>query len=617
MNLLTQSLIVGLVVKFSKWLKACFDLSLFYKLQQLVSTLWQKLTSKSFFANYFKTYPNQLMGSAILKSKIVTAMRALFAKLYGVLCKSHIFGLVNTYYTNFFTRSVRAYGMYIFAACTVCLIFGTGEYKIVFASIAAVGIFAIIADKSIRVLFGGSVVAKFACKLFELQILCEQPNKSNSFKSLCVHTALGLLAGAAAVATNSPYVALAPMALVALGFLIYDYRVGIFAALISMPFAPTMGVVAMVLVSFFAFVIKLLTNPDFKFRHTPVDTPVALFALVLFISSVTSFAPVSSIKIFLVYFAFVLGFYLTVNAVRTKTQLYALISAMLFAGAAVAIYGIYQHMFGFAEGTTWTDTEMFDNIETRVISTFGNPNVLGEYLLLLIPVASGYILSRPSQFNKLVSVVVTALLALCMVYTYSRGNWIGLIVATILFFMFYDGRIVWLGVLFAFFVPMLLPQNVIDRFLSIGNTTDTSTSYRVYIWMGSIAMLKDYWMSGIGLGSDAFNMIYPFYSYSGIVAPHSHNLYLHILVENGILGMIVFLIIVFTYYRMVISTIIAEKKDKMLKSTITGLSAGMFGYLVQGMFDNVWYNYRIVFMFYVIIALTCCAILIQREASKC
>ena len=51
-------------------------------------------------------------------------------------------------------------------------------------------------------------------------------------------------------------------------------------------------------------------------------------------------------------------------------------------------------------------------------------------------------------------------------------------------------------------------------------------------------------------------------------------------------------------------------------TVITGLSAGMFGYLLQGMFDNVWYNYRIVFMFYIILALTASAVLLKREADK-
>lgn len=88
----------------------------------------------------------------------------------------------------------------------------------------------------------------------------------------------------------------------------------------------------------------------------------------------------------LVYLAFILSYFLLTNSVSTKQRLFALIALMLFVGLFVAAYGIYQHIFGFAGGTVWTDTDMFSDIETRVVSTFENPNVLGEYLLLLIPV---------------------------------------------------------------------------------------------------------------------------------------------------------------------------------------------------------------------------------------
>lgn len=614
---MTQSFFAGIIVKLFKWLKGCFDSSMFFKLQLFISNLWKKITQKSVITNYFKTYPNQLRGSAALRNKILCAARFVFSKIYGCFSGTVIFGFVRDYYKGFFDRSVRAYGLFMLCASTVLLAFGASWIFVpLVLGVLVVSVFAVVSDCSLKVIFSNSVIAKFIINLFDIELSGEYKTQKNSLAYMISHIVLGIVTGLMAVYLRSYIIALLPIAIVALGFLIYDYRAGIFTALIVMPFAPTMGVVALVLISFVSFVIKLLKDKEFKFRHTPLDTPIAIFTLIMLISSVTSFAAISSIKVFLVYFAFILGFYLTVNAVKSKKQLYALVTGMLFAGAIVAIYGIYQHIFGFAEGTTWTDTDMFEDIETRVISTFGNPNVLGEYLLLLIPVSAGYILSKPGKFNKAVSVVITLLLSLCMVYTYSRGNWIGLMAAIVLFFMFYDGRIVWLGVLFAFFIPMLLPQNVINRFMSVGDTGDTSTSYRVYIWMGTIAMLKDYWISGIGLGSDAFNMIYPFYSYSGIVAPHSHNLYLHIIVENGIMGIIAFLVIVITYYRMVISTIVSEKKDKMLKATITGLSAGMFGYLLQGMFDNVWYNYRIVFMFYIILALTSSAVLLKREADK-
>ena len=120
-------------------------------------------------------------------------------------------------------------------------------------------------------------------------------------------------------------------------------------------------------------------------------------------------------------------------------------------------------------------------------------------------------------------------------------------------------------------------------------------------------MLKDYWLCGIGPGSDAFNMIYPHYSYAGIVAPHSHNLYLQLLAEYGILGLLVFLVIVFAFYKAVISKITALGHG-VKKAVITASAAGIFGFLVQGMFDNVWYNYRVFFMFFALLALTMAAV---------
>jgi len=269
----------------------------------------------------------------------------------------------------------------------------------------------------------------------------------------------------------------------------------------------------------------------------------------------------------------------------------------------VAAYGIYQHIFGFAEGTVWTDTDMFSDIETRVVSTFENPNVLGEYLLLLIPVGLGVVWGAKQGYNKILHLAIVGALSLCMIYTYSRGNWIGLIVAVFMFFMFYDRRFVWLGVIALLISPVFLPQNVINRFLSVGDMGDTSTSYRVYIWMGTLNMLKDYWFSGIGVGTEAFNRIYPLYSFSGVTAPHSHNLYLQIITENGILGLVVFISVMAVYFKMCVSSII-KAKDRLLKGIITGLAAGMLGYLVQGMFDNVWYNYRVFLLFFVILGIT-------------
>ncbi len=91
----------------------------------------------------------------------------------------------------------------------------------------------------------------------------------------------------------------------------------------------------------------------------------------------------------------------------------------------------------------------------------------------------------------------------------------------------------------------VLPDTVITRFTSIGDLTDNSTSYRVYIWMGVLAMLKDYWLCGIGPGDAAFNMVYPAYSYNSIDAPHSHNLFLQMVCDAGICALVVFFLLLF------------------------------------------------------------------------
>lgn len=597
-----------------------FENSFFYALQNKVSRLWAKVTKKSFFVNWFKTYPAQNLQNSLLY-RCFCSVFGFFAGVVRRVLKpflsSGVYRCVHSWYSDFFDTSVRAYGVALLGAllgyCVPLGFGGMGAYRGALFALSLVAVVLVLADKSLKAMFSNSVVSKFVCNLFECDVKSTDATKRCSLPCLVCHLASGLVVGALCALCGNFYVAIIACALIALGALAYDYRIGIFAALVFMPFLPTMAVVALVMASFAFFVLKLMTDKDYKFVHTPLDAPLAVFALVMLISAITSFARSNSIAIFLVYFAFILSYYLTVNAVRTKKQLYALIMAMLFAGVLVALYGIYQHTFGFAEGTTWTDTDMFEDIKTRVVSTFGNPNVLGEYLLLLIPVAAGYVFSKPSAMKKSVALVVAALLSLCMVYTYSRGNWIGLMAAILLFFMFYDGSIVWLGIIAMLFAPLFVPQTIINRLMSVGDTTDTSTSYRVYIWMGTFAMLKDYWISGIGLGTEAFNTIYPFYSYAGIVAPHSHNLYLQIITENGIMGIASFLWLIFTYYKMTISTVIRPYKDKVLKTTSIGLAAGLFGYLLQGMFDNVWYNYRIVFMFYIILALTSCAITMAKK----
>ena len=186
-----------------------------------------------------------------------------------------------------------------------------------------------------------------------------------------------------------------------------------------------------------------------------------------------------------------------------------------------------------------------------------------------------------------------------MILTYSRGCWIGIALAMGLMIVFTRRKLTSLLVFAVLLAPLFIPETIMHRLLSIGNVTDTSTSYRVYIWQGTIRMLKDFWYCGVGIGEAAFGNVYPSYSLNAVSAPHAHNLYLHILSETGIIGITAVASLLILFYKYISSSAIKNQENKI---TAVSLGCAMAGYLAQGMFDNVWYNYRIYFFFFVVLA---------------
>ena len=166
------------------------------------------------------------------------------------------------------------------------------------------------------------------------------------------------------------------------------------------------------------------------------------------------------------------------------------------------------------------------------------------------------------------------------------------------------------------FAPLVLPENIVTRFLSIGDMADSSTLYRVYTWKGSLSMLKDYFWGGIGYGAEAFQQIYPIYAYAGIEkAVHSHNLYLQILIGLGVAGLICFVLTMFLYFQ---NSFEYMKKPITRESGLIVAAAltAVVSILIMGAFDYVWYNYRVFYIFWSILALGIACIRIGKKEIR-
>ena len=380
--------------------------------------------------------------------------------------------------------------------------------------------------------------------------------------------------------------------------------VGVFMLVFLTPLSPTMAMAGLSILCILALIIKSLTDKEFKWRYDGIGFLILLFITIYLFAAITSFAMVKSISIWAIYTVFLGAYFLIINLVKTRKQLNNLLITFVISGLLVCLYGIAQYVFGWDTKQAWMDEEMFTDIKMRIYSTLDNPNVLGEYILLVLPVAIGIMFTKKHVFSKFVYAGISAVLFGALILTFSRGCWLGLMAAAVIFVTFAAGKLWGLAIVALPFLPMVLPESIINRFTSIGDMKDSSTSYRVYIWMGTLAMIKDFWVSGIGMGQEAFTEVYPFYSYNGIVAPHSHNLFLQVLVESGICGIVVFTAIILLFIKkMMTGYQFGGRKGRELSTTIVAISSGVCGFLLQGMFDNCFYNYRVLLVFWCVIAM--------------
>ena len=124
----------------------------------------------------------------------------------------------------------------------------------------------------------------------------------------------------------------------------------------------------------------------------------------------------ASLKPGLLSAAFILFAVVLINAVDSRAQLDAILTAMVLAAATVSAWGILQYLFRFGyQSEAWVDSDMFSTIQFRVASTLNNPNMLGQYLILAIPIGGAKLLSAKSWTGRAFYLVCCALMCLCKI----------------------------------------------------------------------------------------------------------------------------------------------------------------------------------------------------------
>ena len=489
-------------------------------------------------------------------------------------------------------------------------------------------------DTNVTSYFGGSGLAKFIAYSLDVKFSFDffyKTRTKGDTRVMCA-IAVGLLAGIISFVANPLIAALFVLGLVFAFLVLYRPIAGVFFTVFLAPIAPTIIMAGMCVLTLISFIIHVMRTRHFKWRFDTTGFLIINLAAVLFISAFVSFVRVTSLQIFVIYAAFISFYFVLTNLIKDRKQLYALLVTFVVSGALVAVYGVVQYLFGVGmTEASWVDDEMFATIGRRVYSTLENPNVFGTYLLLVIPVTIGLMWANRKPFTKILFAGIVGLMFVTLLLTYSRGCWIAIAVAAAMYVTFVKGKLWGFALLAIPFIPLiltLLPANIVERITSIGNLEDTSSNYRLNIWLGSIEMLRDWWVGGIGLGTDAFMQVYPFYAFSQAFASHSHNLYLQLLIEIGLVGFLMFAVVVVFALKSLsnawsISPANPTKRgprgahtDKLSVMPIA-LGAAIIGFLVQGMFDHALYNYRVFLMFWMVIGFaSLCKFIAKSEPAE-
>ncbi len=293
---------------------------------------------------------------------------------------------------------------------------------------------------------------------------------------------------------------------------------------------------------------------------------------------------------------------------RNPSQLKRVIWTLLVVGIFLGALSVYQYLTrnysniygGFA-------VAKFMNITTgvndyRLTGPVGDPNFFAQVMVVLGLLGIERFFHEQHPILKALAGLCAALSILTVVFTFSRGAFVAIILALILYFYAYPPKPFQLvGVLIlAIVLIAFIPSTYYDRVLTIQNLFPTPNGFinvkqdsaiqgRASETLTAAVMFVSHPLLGVGLNN--FPILYQEYTKSLGLAPSSqerspHNLYLQVAAETGIIGLIAFMAIVILGYRSILK---ARKKlieGGMLDyaDMVTGFAVALTGYMIAAVF---------------------------------
>ena len=362
----------------------------------------------------------------------------------------------------------------------------------------------------------------------------------------------------------------------------------------------------------FFYIIKVILFSRSRDRWAKIKSfwPAFVFILVLGVSTIFSEVRWFSFwgswerrmgfLTWLHFFVFSLVLFLNL---KSKKQIYRILISVIFSSILVVFYGLIQSqgldIFG------WTYDPFAHG---RIFSTVGQPNFLGSWLLLVLPIPLIFLYRRNFK-TKILSLFLFLLLLYTLFLTKSRGAIVGLI-ALLGFLSFVwiwkkNKKLVIIPILCFIFIFSLLffsQTNIqksnessislpfLARIQSFTNLQEAG-QYRLKHWQASLELIKQKPILGYGIATQRFNFPkyyqpeFAIYEKPNIYLDYAHNDILDVLLSAGILGLISYLLLIGYVFVRGWKYFLKKSEKSDSQIIVLALMAGLFGYLVSILFS--------------------------------
>lgn len=362
------------------------------------------------------------------------------------------------------------------------------------------------------------------------------------------------------------------------------------------------------------FLLRTMMTRENGFNLAAVDYSASLFFLAVFMAGITSVFLSESLNFIIFYFICFLTLVITISSINSAAQLGTLIKIISTGAFLTSVYGIYQwKVVGIPVNPSETDLALSRDLGGRVYSTMGNANVYGGFLVLAIPFFIALIINEKTWLKKILWALLLSPLILMLFKTGSRAAWGAFAASVFVFLFFWNKRLIPVFMIIGLVALPFLPAPIYNRILTIFNPNDSSMEYRKKIFDTAVSVLKDYWVTGVGLGNNAVNLIFNRYKPPDLsTVAHTHIFLIQLWLETGLFGVLSFLAMLVRMFKNTF-TAVREKTNARLNNIMAASLAAITGLLIIGFVDHVWFFKRILLVFWIVAAILFAALNLARK----